>query len=61
MPPTVTVTSPASGAAVAGTTTVTATASDNVAVDHVDFLIDGAVAHTSTNWSSTRTTGTRAP
>lgn len=39
--PTVAVTSPAAGATVAGTVTVAATASDNRAVDHVTFRVDG--------------------
>ncbi|HEY9305694.1 MAG TPA: chitobiase/beta-hexosaminidase C-terminal domain-containing protein, partial [Mycobacterium sp.] len=39
--PTVSVTSPADGATVGGTINLQATASDNVAVDHVDFLVDG--------------------
>ncbi len=40
--PTVSVTSPASGATVSGTTTVAATATDNVAVAGVQFKLDGA-------------------
>ena len=39
--PAVTMTSPAAGATVAGTVTVTANASDNVAVSAVQFLLDG--------------------
>jgi len=39
--PTVTLTSPANGATVNGIITLGASASDNVAVDHVDFLVDG--------------------
>ncbi|MGH7395024.1 MAG: Ig-like domain-containing protein, partial [Candidatus Methylomirabilales bacterium] len=42
-PPTVSLTAPAAGAAVAGTVTVAATASDNVAVVGVQFRVDGAV------------------
>ena len=42
-PPTVSLTSPASGATVSGTVTVTATASDNVGVVGVQFRLDGAV------------------
>jgi hypothetical protein len=42
LPPTVTVTSPSSGAAVAGTISVTASASDNVGVAGVQFRLDGA-------------------
>ncbi len=41
-PPTVSITAPADGATVAGTTTLSATASDNVGVAGVQFLLDGA-------------------
>ena len=41
-PPTVTMTSPASGATVSGTVAVTATAADNVSVAGVQFQLDGA-------------------
>lgn len=41
-PPTVSITSPQSGATVSGTIAVTASASDNVAVASVQFLLDGA-------------------
>jgi len=41
-PPTVSMTAPANGATVTGTTTVSATASDNVSVAGVQFLLDGA-------------------
>ena len=41
-PPTVSVSSPASGATVSGSLNVTATASDNVGVARVAFLVDGA-------------------
>ncbi len=41
-PPTVSITSPASGAAVRGTITVSANASDNVGVAGVQFKLDGA-------------------
>lgn len=40
--PTVTINAPANGATVSGTTTAAATASDNVAVNHVAFRVDGA-------------------
>ena len=40
--PTVSLTAPASGATVSGTVTLTATASDNVGVAGVQFLVDGA-------------------
>jgi Big-like domain-containing protein len=42
-PPTVRITSPASGATVSGTITVTATASDNRGVAGVQFFLDGAL------------------
>src|SRR6185295_16717019 len=41
-PPTVSITSPANGATVSGTTQISATASDNVGVAGVQFLVDGA-------------------
>src|SRR5439155_1547648 len=41
-PPTVSITSPAGGATVSGTTAVSASASDNVGVVGVQFLLDGA-------------------
>lgn len=41
VPPTVSITSPASGAVVSGTITVTAAASDNVGVVGVQFKVDG--------------------
>src|SRR5437667_1619270 len=41
-PPTVSITSPVSGATVGGTTSVTASASDNIGVVGVQFLLDGA-------------------
>jgi peptidoglycan/xylan/chitin deacetylase (PgdA/CDA1 family) len=44
--PTVSLTAPASGAVVSGTASLSANASDNVAVDHVDFLLDGSVIGT---------------
>src|SRR5467141_2081305 len=43
-PPTVSITSPAPGATVSGTITVTASASDNVGVVGVQFLLDGVNA-----------------
>src|SRR5439155_260740 len=42
-PPTVSITSPSSGSTVSGTITVTASASDNVGVAGVQFLLDGTV------------------
>ncbi|MBI4168787.1 MAG: Ig-like domain-containing protein [Acidobacteria bacterium] len=41
-PPSVSITSPASGATVSGTTAVTASASDNVGVAGVQFFVDGS-------------------
>ena len=46
--PTVSLTAPSAGATVSGQTTLSATASDNIAVDHVDFLVDGSVVGTAT-------------
>jgi len=68
VPPTVSVTSPSAGALVAGTTALTATASDNGAVAGVQFLVDGQAAGAevtsapySYNWNSTlATNGTHA-
>ncbi len=47
--PTVNLTAPAAGATVSGQTTLSATASDNIAVDHVDFLVDGSVVGIATS------------
>ncbi len=46
--PTASVTAPANGATVSGTVSVTATASDNVAVTKVEFYVDGGLASTDT-------------
>jgi hypothetical protein len=61
-PPTVTLTAPANGATVSGTISVAATASDNVAIDRVEFWLDGqtllgtdTVAPYSTAWNTTST------
>jgi glucose/arabinose dehydrogenase len=58
--PTVSVTAPAAGATVSGTTTVTATAADNVGVAGVQFSLDGAslgaedtTAPYSVSWATT--------
>src|SRR2546428_70033 len=45
-PPTVSLTSPGNGATVSGTTAVNATASDNVGVAGVQFLVDGVALGT---------------
>jgi hypothetical protein len=45
-PPTVSVSAPVAGASVGGTVTLSATASDDTGVDHVDFLVNGAVVGT---------------
>ncbi len=47
-PPTTSITSPTGGATVGGTVNVTASASDNVGVTSVEFLVDGAVQSTDT-------------
>ena len=58
-PPTVNITSPADGATIVGTITVTANASDNIAVVGVQFLLDGVNLGTeltaspySTSWNT---------
>jgi hypothetical protein len=51
-PPTTSITAPANGATVSGTTTITATASDNVGVTQMQILIDGAVAASNSNATS---------
>jgi len=53
--PTTSITAPANGATVSGTTTVSASASDNVGVTKVEFYLDGALQSTDTtspySWS----------
>lgn len=41
--PSATITAPANGATVSGTVAIAANASDNIGVDHVEFLLDGAL------------------
>ena len=43
VPPTAAITSPTNGATVSGTVNITASASDDIDVDRVDFLLDGAL------------------
>jgi peptidoglycan/xylan/chitin deacetylase (PgdA/CDA1 family) len=56
--PTVSLTTPAAGSTVSGFVPISANATDNTAVDHVDYLVDGSVATTLTtgpftyNWNS---------
>jgi hypothetical protein len=47
-PPTTSITAPANGATVSGTVNVTASASDNVGVNRVEFYVDGALSSTDT-------------
>ncbi len=47
--PTVSISSPANGATVSGTTSVSATASDNVGVTKVEFYVNGALQSSSTS------------
>ena len=60
-PPTAAMTAPASGSTVSGTVTVSANATDNVAVADVDFLLDGVsigvdpTAPYSVQWNTTTT------
>ena len=51
-PPTTSITAPANGATVSGTTAVTATASDNVGVVKMELYIDGALTTSNTNAAS---------
>src|SRR5439155_16170150 len=57
--PTVSLSAPTAGAVLSGTSTLSASASDNVAVNHVDFLVDGtrvgsaSSAPYSIGWNST--------
>ena len=61
-PPTTSMTAPAEGATVSGTTTVTASASDNVSVTKVEFYLDNVLQSTDTtspySWSWNTTTAT---
>jgi hypothetical protein len=58
--PTTSITAPTSGATVSGTTSVTASASDNVGVTKVEFYLDGTLQSTDTtspySWSWNTTT-----
>lgn len=61
--PTTSITAPANGATVSGTTLVTASASDNVGVARVEFYVDGALRATDTSspyewsWDTTADAG----
>jgi hypothetical protein len=61
--PTTSITAPANGAQVSGTVTVTANASDNVGVAHVDLYVDNAVVATTIgapytfNWNTAGLSG----
>src|SRR4051794_8986381 len=61
-PPTTSITAPLAGATVSGTTTVSASASDNIGVTKVEFYLDGALKSTDTtspySWSWDTTTAT---
>jgi beta-lactamase superfamily II metal-dependent hydrolase len=61
-PPTTSITAPLAGATVSGTTSVTASASDNVGVTKVEFYLDGVLKSTYTtspySWSWDTTTAT---
>src|SRR5438093_1637437 len=63
-PPTTSITAPANGATVSGTTTVTASASDNVGVTKVEFYLDSALQSTDTtspySWSWNTSTSSNA-
>ncbi len=57
--PTASITTPSSGATVAGTVTISVSASDNVGVSRVEFYVDDSLAYTDTtspydfNWDTT--------
>jgi hypothetical protein len=59
VPPTVSLSAPATGATLAGTATLSATAADNLALRQVDFLVDGQVVASdnaspyTASWNST--------
>ena len=61
-PPTVSITSPAAGATVSGSVSLTATALSNIGIASVQFSVDGATVGTansapySTTWDSTKAT-----
>ena len=61
-PPVTSITAPLAGATVSGTTSVTASATDNVGVTKVEFYLDGALKFTDTtspySWSWDTTTAT---
>jgi hypothetical protein len=61
-PPVTSITAPLNGATVSGTTSVTASASDNVGVTKVEFYLDGVLKSTDTtspySWSWDTTTAT---
>jgi beta-lactamase superfamily II metal-dependent hydrolase/chitodextrinase len=63
-PPATSISAPANGATISGTTSVAATASDNVGVTKVEFYLDGALQSTDTTspyaWSWNTTTSTNA-
>ncbi|HEV2493972.1 MAG TPA: Ig-like domain-containing protein [Terriglobia bacterium] len=61
-PPTVTITSPATGATVSGSVTIAASASDDVSVSRVELWLDGALVATDTSapYSFTWNTATAA-
>lgn len=58
--PVLTITSPAEGATIAGVTSVTATATDNVDVTHVEIYVDNVLRTTLTNAPFTYSLDTRA-
>src|SRR5438477_3170846 len=64
IPPSMSITAPANGAIVSGTTAITASASDNVGVTKVEFYLDGALQATDTtspySWSWDTTASTNA-
>jgi poly(hydroxyalkanoate) depolymerase family esterase len=62
VPPTATITAPTNGASVSGNVNVSANASDNIGIERVEFLLDGALLGTDASapysvvWNSTTAT-----
>src|SRR5260370_19511351 len=58
-PPTVSITSPVNGSTVSGTVAISVNASDNVSIDHLNYIVDGAVVGSETDGFNTYSWFTR--
>jgi len=58
-PPSVSITSPVNGSTVAGTVSINVNATDNVSVDHLDYIVDGVVISSETDGFNTYSWYTR--